>query len=182
MRKNRNCVKYVGEKIAIALISRAYCRYTGGPESSDLWKSHISIFHQTKERKTYYLHLQFFWSRQSTNKCGAGYLWGKGSYSLRPLSLFLWKYPPSPPTSELRWPPENHGRDNLRGNFEKIVVVKLYWTERGVTFCREIINNKFFHPIDPRPQHSRNISSDQRKPPIQQYQRRDFSRLAEQDF
>ena len=31
------------------------------------------------------------------------------------------------------------------------MVVKLYWTERGVTFCREIINNKFFHPIDPRP-------------------------------
>ena len=25
-------------------------------------------------------------------------------------------------------PPENHGEDNLRGNFEKIVVVSLYWT------------------------------------------------------
>ena len=94
MRKNRNCVKYVGEKIAIALISRAYCRNTGGSESSDLWKSHISIFHQTKERKTYYLHLQFFWSRQSTNKCGAGYLWGKGIYSLRQQNLFLWNYSP----------------------------------------------------------------------------------------
>ena len=36
MRKDRNCVKYVGEKIIIALISRAYCRNTGGSESSDL--------------------------------------------------------------------------------------------------------------------------------------------------
>ena len=30
------------------------------------------------------------------------------------------------PSSELR--PENDGGDNLRGNFEKIVVVTLYWT------------------------------------------------------
>lgn len=95
---------------------------------------------------------------------------GKGLIHWGGKSSIFWIIP-RPPTSELGWPPENHGWDNLRGNFEKIVVVKLYWTERGVTFCREIINNKFFHPIDRRTEHSRNISSDQRKPPIQQYQR-----------
>ena len=143
--KSCNFVRW-GVKLVITHISRAYWRSTGGPDGFDLlWNSHNSIFHRNSRfwkvdsiLKVFlmllYFELNFRWMtalfiRASTH---INHLLAKLGFNFSQMftnSNLSMKDHSDGTFSALKWaPPRKWWGDNLRGNFEKIVVVTLYWT------------------------------------------------------